>query len=155
FDESYFKNPPFEGRSTTLPIFIVGMPRSGSTLTEQIIQSHPDVYGAGEIKTLSASIGMVRMKYPSLAKYPAMVKQMRSSQFGAIADNYLKAISSYSTTAKRVTDKLLTYYYFAGLLHTLYPKAKIIHTMRSPVDTCLSSWTKLFQDDMPHSYDFR
>jgi tetratricopeptide (TPR) repeat protein len=155
FDEEFFKNPPFEGRPTTLPIFIIGMPRSGSTLTEQIIQSHPEVYGAGEIKTLSASIGMVRMKYPSLAKFPAMVKQMRPTQFGSIADNYLNAIGSYSTTAKRVTDKLLTNYYFAGLLHTLFPKAKIIHTMRSPVDTCLSSWTKLFKDDMPHSYDFR
>ena len=63
--------------------------------------------------------------------------------------------SKYSPTAKRVTDKLLTNYYFVGLLHTLFPKAKIIHTMRSPVDTCYSSYTKLFKDDMPHSYDFK
>ena len=155
FSEELIKNPPFEGLKTTLPVFIIGMPRSGSTLTEQIIQSHPDVYGAGEIKTLSASIGMVRMKYPGLGRYPALAKQMRASQFQAIADNYLKAIASYSTTAKRVTDKLLTNYYFAGLIHILYPNAKIIHTMRNPVDSCLSSYTKLFKDDMPHSYDFK
>jgi len=155
FNEDYFKNRPFEGRSTTLPVFIIGMPRSGSTLTEQIIQSHPEVYGAGEIKTLSASIGMVRMKFPSLPKFPAMARQMRPTQFGAIADNYLKAISAYSPTARRVTDKLLTNYYFAGFINTLFPNAKIIHTMRSPVDSCLSSYTKLFKDDMPHSYDFR
>jgi tetratricopeptide (TPR) repeat protein len=155
FDEAYFKNKPFEGRPTQMPIFIIGMPRSGSTMTEQIIQSHPKVYGAGEIKTLSASIGMVRVKFPSLAKYPAMVKTMRPTQFGAIADNYLKQISAYSETALRVTDKLLTNYYFAGLINTLFPNAKIIHTMRNPVDSCLSSYTKLFKDDMPHSYDFR
>ena len=155
FSADFFKNPPFEGRQTNLPIFIIGMPRSGSTLTEQIIQSHPDVYGAGEIKTLSGAIGMVRMKYPGLTKFPGLVQQMRPTQFGAIADNYLRAIGSYSQTAKRVTDKLLTNYYFAGLIHTLFPNAKIIHTMRNPVDSCLSSFTKLFKDDMPHSYDFK
>jgi tetratricopeptide (TPR) repeat protein len=155
FNEEYFKNRPFEGVQTTLPIFIIGMPRSGSTMTEQIIQSHPDVYGAGEIKTLSACIGAVRMKYPNLPKFPAMARIMRPTQFAAIGERYLKAVSSYSPDAKRVTDKLLTNYYFAGLLNTLFPQAKIIHTMRSPVDTCLSSYTKLFKDDMPHSYDFR
>jgi tetratricopeptide (TPR) repeat protein len=155
FNEEYFKNRPFEGVQTTLPIFIIGMPRSGSTMTEQIIQSHPDVYGAGEIKTLSACIGAVRMKYPNLPKFPAMARIMRPTQFAAIGERYLKAVGSYSPDAKRVTDKLLTNYYFAGLLNTLFPQAKIIHTMRSPVDTCLSSYTKLFKDDMPHSYDFR
>jgi tetratricopeptide (TPR) repeat protein len=155
FSEEYFKNKPFEGRPSQLPIFIIGMPRSGSTMTEQIIQSHPKVFGAGEIKTLSMSIGQLRVKFPSLAKYPAMMKTMRPTQFAAIADNYLKHISGYSETATRVTDKLLTNYYFAGLIHTLFPNAKIIHTMRNPVDSCLSSYTKLFKDDMPHSYDFR
>src|SRR5262249_15129356 len=58
FSEDYFNNRPFEGKPSELPIFIIGMPRSGSTLTEQIISSHPKVHGAGEIKTLSASIGM-------------------------------------------------------------------------------------------------
>jgi tetratricopeptide (TPR) repeat protein len=155
FNEEYFANRPFEGRPTELPIFIIGMPRSGSTLTEQIISSHPNVFGAGEIKTLSISIGATRMKYPSLPKFPAMAKVLRPTQFGSIADRYLKSIASYSTTATRVTDKLLTNYYFTGLIHTLFPNAKIIHTMRNPVDSCLSSYTKLFKDDMPHSYDFR
>jgi tetratricopeptide (TPR) repeat protein len=155
FDEQYFERRTFEGKPTNLPIFIIGMPRSGSTLTEQIIQSHPEVYGAGEIKTLSYAIGSARVKYPGLPKFPAIAAAMRPTQFAVIADTYLKAISSYSPTAKRVTDKLLTNYYFAGLINTLFPNAKIIHTMRNPVDTCFSSYTKLFKDDMPHSYDFR
>lgn len=155
FDENYFKKLPFEGLPTTLPVFIIGMPRSGSTLTEQIISSHPDVYGAGEIKTLSGCIGQLRMKYPSLPKYPAMVPMMRPMQFATVGENYLKVITGYSSTAKRVTDKLLTNFFFAGLICTIFPKAKIIHTMRNPVDCCLSSYTKLFKDDMPHSYDLR
>ncbi|MGC9953231.1 MAG: sulfotransferase [Rhizomicrobium sp.] len=153
FDEEYFANLPFEGNPTRLPIFIVGMPRSGSTLTEQIIASHPQVYGAGEIKNLSSSLGAVRARFPNVAKFPDMAKSMKPSQFAMIADNYLKSISQFSATATRVTDKLLTNYYFVGMIATLFPNAKIIHTMRNPVDTCLSSFTKLYKDDMPHSYD--
>ena len=84
-----------------------------------------------------------------------MASMMRSSQFAAVAEDYLKTVSGYSKTAKRVTDKLLTNYYFVGFIHTLFPKAKIIHTMRNPGDACWSCYTKLFKDDMPHSYDLR
>ncbi len=62
-------------------------------------------------------------------------------------------MSNGAGDAKRITDKLLTNYFFVGLIHLLYPKAKFIHTARDPVDTCLSGFTKLFKDDMPHSYD--
>ena len=155
FDENYFRAPAFKGLSTQLPVFIIGMPRSGSTLTEQIIQSHPAVFGAGEIKTLSYAIGAVRMKYPGLPKFPAMGRVLRESQYAAIADGYLHTIASFSPTARRVTDKLLTNFYFVGLIHVLFPNAKIVHTMRNPIDTCLSSYTKLFKDDMPHSYNLR
>jgi tetratricopeptide (TPR) repeat protein len=153
FDEQYFKAPPFEGNPTTMPVFIVGMPRSGSTLTEQIIASHPQVFGAGEIKNLSNALGAIRARFPNIPKFPQMAKSMKSTQFAAIASNYLKSISNLSPTATRVTDKLLTNYYFVGMLATLFPNAKIIHTMRNPVDTCLSSYTKLYKDDMPHSYN--
>ncbi|MDB5698815.1 MAG: sulfotransferase family protein, partial [Alphaproteobacteria bacterium] len=56
--------------------------------------------------------------------------------------------------AKRITDKLLTNYFFLGLINLIFPNAKVIHTVRNPVDTCFSAFTKLFKDDMPHSYDF-
>jgi hypothetical protein len=56
--------------------------------------------------------------------------------------------------AKKITDKLLTNYFFVGLIHMIFPKAKFVHTRRNPVDTCFSAYTKLFKDDMPHSYDF-
>jgi tetratricopeptide (TPR) repeat protein len=153
FDADFIANPPFKGNPTSLPIFIVGMPRSGSTLTEQIISSHGQVFGAGEIKTLSLSLGQLRQRYPNLPKYPAIAKAMKPAQYKAVADAYLDTVSKLSDTALRVTDKLLTNYYFVGFIHTLFPNAKIVHTMRNPIDTCWSSFTKLFKDDMPHSYD--
>ena len=156
FSKEFLDKRVYEGNPTTLPIFIIGMPRSGSTLTEQIISAHPDIYGAGEIKTLSMCLGQLRQKYPLLPKYPAMAAQMKASQFAAVADAYLGFIKQMSENKSlRVTDKLLTNYYFAGFINMLYPKAKIIHTMRNPVDTCWSSFTKLYKDDMPHSYDLR
>lgn len=153
FSEKYFADNTFEGSPSKSPIFIVGMPRSGSTLAEQIISAHPKVFGAGEIKTLSYCVGAIRQKYPSLSKFPALAKVIKPSQLNAIARNYLSATNKLSNSAPRVTDKLLTNFFFAGLIHVMFPNAKIIHTKRNPVDSCLSTFTKLFKDDMPHSYD--
>ncbi|MGF7161699.1 tetratricopeptide (TPR) repeat protein [Rhodoligotrophos appendicifer] len=153
FSEEFFANRPYAGDASPMPVFIIGMPRSGSTLTEQILASHPKVHGAGEIKTLTQSLGLLRQKFPNLPRYPEMGKRMKSTQYGLVADHYLGTLKRIAGDAERVTDKLLTNYYFAGLAHTLFPNAKIIHTMRDPVDTCLSTFTKLFKDDMPHSYN--
>jgi len=153
FNEDYFNKRPYDGIPTSLPIFIVGMPRSGSTLTEQIISSHPDVYGAGEIKLLSACLTAMRQKFPNIPRFPQMALGMKTHQYASVANAYLKEMAAMSPTALRVTDKLLTNYYFVGFINTLFPNAKIIHTMRNPVDTCLSAYSKLFKDDMPHSYD--
>jgi hypothetical protein len=71
-----------------------------------------------------------------------------------LADGYLGALQKSAGFAARITDKLLTNYYFAGMLHVLFPNARFINTRRNPVDTCWSAFTKLFKDDMPHSYDF-
>ena len=153
FTKDFMARKDFVGNPSRVPIFIVGMPRSGSTLTEQIISAHPKIFGAGEIKNLSYSIAALRLKFPSLPKFPALAEVMRPSHLNAIAKNYLTAITKISNNAERVTDKLLTNFFFAGLIHMMFPYAKIVHTKRNPIDSCLSTWTKLFKDDMPHSYD--
>lgn len=153
FPKEVFENRPFEGTDDDRLVFIVGMPRSGSTLVEQILSSHPDVYGAGEVKHLSRAIGVLRDRFPSLPKYPEMAAKMTPAQYGLVAKNYLTAMENGAGDAKKITDKLLTNYFFLGLINLLFPKAKVINTLRDPVDTCLSGFTKLFKDDMPHSYD--
>ena len=129
------------------------MPRSGSTLIEQILASHPDVYGAGEVKYLSRALSQSRDRLPSLPKFPQMMEKLSPAQLELMGRSYLDQLTAQSGDAARVTDKLLTNYFFVGLIHLLFPKARIINTMRDPVDTCLSAFTKLFKDDMPHSYN--
>jgi hypothetical protein len=153
FTKEFIQRDDIIGNPSKVPIFIVGMPRSGSTLTEQIISAHPKVFGAGEIKNMSFSVAALRLKFPSLPKYPALASVAKPSQFDTIAKTYLAAITKISNSAERVTDKLLTNFFFAGLIHMMLPNAKIVHTKRNPIDSCLSTWTKLFKDDMPHSYD--
>ncbi|MFL6722726.1 MAG: sulfotransferase, partial [Sphingomicrobium sp.] len=153
FPKEAFANRKYDGIDDERPVFIIGMPRSGSTLVEQILSSHPDVYGAGEVKYLSRALGQLRDRFPSLQKYPQMMEKITPAQLDIVAKNYLSALSTGAGDARRITDKLLTNYFFVGLIHLLYPKAKFIHTLRDPVDTCLSGFTKLFKDDMPHSYD--
>ena len=153
FPREIFTKRKFAGIPDERPVFIIGMPRSGSTLVEQIISSHPDIYGAGEVKYLSRALGQLRDRFPSLPKYPQMMEKITPAQLEIVGKNYLSALSNGAGDAKRITDKLLTNYFFVGLIHLLYPKARFIHTLRDPVDTCLSGFTKLFKDDMPHSYD--
>jgi hypothetical protein len=153
FPKEAFENRKFAGVADERPTFIVGMPRSGSTLVEQILASHPDVFGAGEVKYLSRSLGQLRDRFPSLPKYPQMMEKITPAQLEMLGNSYVQALANGAGKAKRITDKLLTNYFFVGLIHLVFPNAKVIHTRRDPVDTCLSGFTKLFKDDMPHSYD--
>ena len=154
FTAEIFENRPFEGNPSARPVFIVGMPRSGSTLVEQVLQSHPQVFGAGEVKFLHRALGTLRDRFPSIPKFPAMATAMEPAHYEQVADFYLTELGRRAGDAARITDKLLTNFFFVGLIQLLFPNAKIIHTRRNPVDTCLSAYTKLFKDDMPHSYDF-
>ena len=153
FPEGCFDSRDYAGIGDERPVFIIGMPRSGSTLVEQILSSHPDVHGAGEVKYLSQALGQLRDRFPSLPKFPRMMGKVTPAQLHIVASNYLAALTGGASDAKRVTDKLLTNYFFVGVLHQLFPKARFVNTLRDPVDTCLSGFTKLFKDDMPHSYD--
>jgi hypothetical protein len=96
----------------------------------------------------------MRGRFPALPKYPALAVKMNHAQYRIVAEAYLGAVKKMSGSALRITDKLLTNYFFVGMLHVMFPNARFLHTRRNPVDTCLSAFTKLFKDDMPHSYDF-
>ena len=155
YDAKFFTEKQVRGHPSTLPIFIVGMPRSGSTLTEQVLSSHPEVYGAGEIKVLSQSIHRLRHLHPDLPPFPELGRAMDEAHYRQLGSFYLGVTALLDEEAAHITDKLLTNYYFLGLIHKAFPNARIIHTMRNPVDCCLSCYTKLFKDDMPYTYDLR
>ncbi len=146
------------GDPSTRPIFIIGMPRSGTTLVEQIIASHPFVHGAGELQTFNDVILTVRGPDGNTLPYPEFVPALDASALQQIGARYIALVRELAVKfgvadAQRITDKMPSNYYFAGLIHLALPNAKIIHTIRDPVDTCVSCFSKLFSAEQNHTYD--
>lgn len=137
------------------PIFIVGMPRSGSTLIEQILASHPEIYGAGEVKYLHQGVLEVDKMFGSAVRYPELMHLLEHSQLQAIATHYRDNLPELPEGKTRITDKMLTNYYYVGLIYLLFPNARIIHCKRNAVDTCISCYSKMFREDMPYTYDLK
>ena len=140
------------GSSSSLPIFVLGMPRSGTTLTEQIIASHPKVYGAGELQYMPiisnrdvAGIGV---------DFPNNITALDRGILSTWAADYVTEIRRHAPNSKYITDKLPHNFAAIGLIHLMFPNAKIIHVNRNPVDTCLSCFTNLFaNNNLEYTYD--
>ena len=141
------------GEPSPMPIFVIGMPRSGTTLVEQIIASHPMVHGAGELQTLNDVILASGGPVGNTMSFPEFVPALDASALKQIGASYVASVRKLAPTAERVTDKMPSNYYFAGLIHLALPNAKIIHTVRNPVDTCISCFTKLFTAPQNYTYD--
>ena len=141
------------GDPTPVPIFVVGMPRSGTTLVEQILASHPMVHGAGELKTLNDVVLTVRDGDGNTIPYPELVPSLDPAAVRAIGARYLAMLREIAPHGERVTDKMPSNYYFVGLIHLALPNARIVHTMRDPIDTCISCFSKLFTAEQSHTYD--
>ena len=129
------------GHDSDKPIFIVGMPRSGTTLTEQIISSHPDVFGAGEL--------------PDVMRVKRRMGDISASNLAEAGELYVELSSARdkSGDAKKITDKMPGNYLNIGLITTMLPNAKIIHCCRNPMDTCLSNFKQNFMIGQYWSYD--
>lgn len=135
------------GNSSATPVFIVGMPRSGTTLVEQILASHPGVFGAGEI-------GYLEEAALALDPFPNAVIAMTGDARAEFGARYVARVKTLAPSAVRIIDKMPTNFRFAGLIHLALPNARIIHICRDPIDTCMSNFAQLFVGDaQPHSYD--
>jgi tetratricopeptide (TPR) repeat protein len=141
------------GDPSAMPIFIIGMPRSGTTLVEQIIASHPAVHGAGELQTFNEVVLTVRGPDGNAVPYPDFVPALDAKALQRIGAAYIAEVRKLAPGTGRVTDKMPSNYYFAGLIRLALPNAKIIHTVRDPVDTCISCFSKLFSAEQNHTYD--
>ncbi len=141
------------GDPSQRPIFILGMPRSGSTLAEQILASHPMVHGAGELKTFGEVVLAIRGADGATIAYPEFVPTLDASALTSIGTRYLALVHERAPDGERVTDKMPSNYLFAGLIHLTLPNVKIIHTVRNPVDACISCFSKLFTTGQNHTYD--
>jgi tetratricopeptide (TPR) repeat protein len=135
------------GNPARVPVFVIGMPRSGTTLIEQILASHRHVYGAGELESLQ---DLLRTSL-NLCDPPA-VAGLDTTKILQLADAYLKSLPSRPDKGK-IVDKMPSNFVFAGLIHLMFPNAKIIHAVRDPLDTCVSCYAKVFDRGQSFSYD--
>jgi Flp pilus assembly protein TadD len=150
FGEEFFSTytPPIA--NLPRPVFIVGLPRSGTTLTEQILASHPQVFGAGELQGIPQ---LVKFMGPA---YPECMAAKNSNDLAELADAYLGAITRLAgTNALRVTDKLPLNSLHLGLIAKLFPHAQIVYCRRDPLDLAVSCFTELFEieDDFTTSFE--
>ena len=141
------------GEPTALPVFIVGMTRSGTTLIEQILSSHPQVFGAGEIQLFDQALGAIRKTLPHSPPFPEMLSAMSAEHFRALGSLYLGKLVQRAPGAMRITDKMTLNFLFVGLIHVALPNATIIHAVRNPVDTCVSCFSVHFTNGHEHTYD--
>jgi len=139
------------GSPSTTPIFVLGMPRSGTTLVETIVASAPGVYGAGELPDLFQVTGRGQSK----EGYPLNIQNIRSTELTKMGKQYVAQLKKRSPKSKHITDKMPANFLAVGLIHLIMPNAKIIHVQRNPVDTCLSGFTRLFHKSQHQSYDMR
>ena len=142
------------GSESAQPFFVLGMPRSGTTLVEQIIASHPLVQAAGELGELGKVVQSVKGPDGKQLPYPEFVPALHDQALKQVGDSYAKALDAYAPGARHITDKMPSNYYYVGLIHLALPRARMIHTMRNAADTCISCFSKLFTGDLVYTYDF-
>lgn len=140
------------GIADQTPIFILGMPRSGTSLVEQILASHPQVFGAGELEYLSKELD-ARCAALSAGGSGDCLSRLQPKDLRHIGSAYLKQLRTHDRQARFVTDKLPHNFLHIGLIRLALPGARIIHCVRDPVDTCLSIYKNYFTGHHPYAYD--
>ncbi len=144
YTTEHFQQVKDWGLDSELPVFIIGMPRSGSTLVEQILASHPRVYGAGELGEIPRFIANMA-EQTKCEPYTTSVLPTREAAQG-FATEYLAHIADLGEGADRVTIKTLENFQHLGLIATLFPRARVIHCRRDPLDVCLSCYFQNFHE---------
>jgi tetratricopeptide (TPR) repeat protein len=144
-----------EGSGNDEAIFILGMPRTGTTLVERILASHTDVFAAGELNNFAAQL-MTMMRAKNIDKKVTRDEMVQSSatlNFKQLGDAYINSTRPFTGKTPRFIDKMPLNYLYVGLIHLALPNATIINLQRHPMDTCYAIYKQLFVDAYPFSYD--
>jgi tetratricopeptide (TPR) repeat protein len=145
FDAAFLRQRHGEACASELPVFIIGMPRSGTSLTEQILASHPAVFGAGEVRFWDRAF--------MACERAGLGTESAASLIPDMARDYLERVWALAGGALRVVDKMPANFLYAGLIHAAFPRARIIHMQRYPLDTCLSIYFQNFFNTGPYAND--
>ena len=150
FTPAYFAARQGFGSKSIKPIFIFGMPRSGTTLVERIIAAHPEVAAGGEPVFLRGLTDALPERLGVAKSYPECAAAVDEAAAADLARAYLDFLDSWAPGADRVTDKVPANYYHLGLLAVMFPKATYVHVRRDPVDTCLSCYVTNLRHGYSH-----
>jgi tetratricopeptide (TPR) repeat protein len=145
YDKSWLKRVGMASTSPECPVFIIGMPRSGTTLAEQILGAHTAVFGAGELPYWNTAAEM----YVGACERG----EDETTALHRAAEDYLALLATLGTGALRVVDKMPANFLHLGLIHAALPEARIIHLRRHPIDTCLSIYFQNFGVMHPYAND--
>lgn len=152
YSKAFMAGAPRAANDSQRPVFIVGMPRSGTSLVEQILASHAAVFGGGELEEMNRIVAELAAR----ALYPQCVESLSSDRLTQLAARYLDYIDGLAgPEAVRVTDKMPSNYLHLGLIRLLFPEARVIHCVRDPLDTCLSCYFQNFDERLPYTYNLR
>lgn len=154
FNAEYFEAAASHGESSEQPVFVVGMPRSGTSLVEQIAASHPRVFGAGELTFFPEHIMTLARRLESDKSFPYCVKG-KMEAIAQLAPAYLELLDQRADGAVRVTDKMPYNFLYLGVIATLFPRARVVHCRRDPMATCFSIYTRKLAGSHPYSYDLQ
>jgi tetratricopeptide (TPR) repeat protein len=141
------------GDPSSAPVFVVGMPRSGTTLVEQILASHRDVRGAGEIADFDMAGADLGGAAGLAFHRPEGALQMSAERFRRLGARYLQRIGAAAGATSRIINKTTENFRFAGLIALALPNARIVHVRRDPIDACFSCFSTLFGENLPYAYD--
>ncbi len=145
FSEAFFANRAKPTHADKAPIFIVGMPRSGTSLIEQILSTYPGVYGAGELTDLDDVVYSVEKNSGERKEsYPEIIVNLSADELRRLGEIYIDRVWRYAPQAERITDKMPANFLHIGMIHLMLPQARIIHAMRDPMDSCFSCYSRLF-----------
>ena len=153
FDAKFFSERRDFGLEADTPVFILGMPRSGTTLVEQILCSHPQVHGAGELTRLYELFVGLRERLGMPDRVPQVVRFADRAVAEEVAGEYLAYLRGFDGEARYITDKMPFNFRALGFIALLFPKARIIHCRRDPLDVCLSCYFARFKDQLDFSFN--
>ena len=151
--KDFFRSAPRLEASSERPVFIVGMPRSGTTLAEQVLASHPRVAAGGELAALPAASHRVQELSGEHLAYPYGLKSMSAASLEKLAGAYLDQLQKIDTDDRKVTDKLPFNFMHLGTIALMFPNAKVVHCRRAPMDNCMSCYFTSFAEEVQFAND--
>jgi len=153
FQAGFFESKPGSGNLSSAPIFIVGLPRAGSTLLEQILASHSQVEGTLELPDIMSMARRLGGRgTDARARYPEILAKLTGAELEALGSAYLERTAVYRSGAPRFVDKMPNNFAHIGLIHLILPNAKIVDARRGPMACCFSVFKQLFASGQSFSY---